>query len=221
MHCSSIVKYIYIFIFFFKLVFPEISLSSLSLFLLSSLSSFSLSHLLFPLFRPRHHSLPNINITHHSGGNIGGNVDAVIDTSGFHKKNIYIYIYIYIYIFPVVMLWFSPIGVDQWWRKCWSSGDNGGGAWVLIGVDFFFFLGDFHRSGLIWVDQWWRKRWSSGGSGGSVWVFIGVDLCIFFLNFFFLLWSRLTGDVWVFVPVGFWWAMVVWWTWWRRNGGGD
>ena len=79
-------KYIYIYI-FFKLFFPEISLSSLSLFLFSSLSSFSLSHLLSPLFKPKHHPPPNINITHHSKGN----VDAVIDTSGFHKINFLFY----------------------------------------------------------------------------------------------------------------------------------
>ena len=33
----------------------------------SSLSSFSLSHLLSPFFRPKHHPPPNINITYHSG----------------------------------------------------------------------------------------------------------------------------------------------------------
>ena len=57
MHCSSIVKYIYI----FYSTFPEISLSFLSLFLFSSPSSFSLSHLLSPLFRAKHHPPPNIS----------------------------------------------------------------------------------------------------------------------------------------------------------------
>ena len=67
-HCSSVVKKkknIYIYIFYST--FPKISLSSLSLFMFSSLSSFSLSHLLSPFFRPKHHPFPNINITHHSG----------------------------------------------------------------------------------------------------------------------------------------------------------
>ena len=89
-------KYIYIYI-YIQLLFPGISLSSLSLFMFSSLFSFSFSHLLSPLFKPKPHPPPNINITHHSGGNIGGNVDAVIDTSGFHKKKKKIYIYIYIF----------------------------------------------------------------------------------------------------------------------------
>ena len=76
LHCSNIVKKnIYI------LLFPSISLSSLSLFMFSSLFSFSLSHLLSPLFKPKHHPPPNINITRHSGGN----VDAMIDTSRFHN----------------------------------------------------------------------------------------------------------------------------------------
>ena len=69
-------KYIYIYIvkiyiyIYFKLLFPGISLSSLSLFMFSSLFSFSFSHLLSPLFKPKHHPPPNINITHHSGGNV-------------------------------------------------------------------------------------------------------------------------------------------------------
>ena len=65
LHCSSIVKiYIYIYI-----------LSCFSQEFLSPLSSFSLSHLRSPLFRPKHHPSPNINITHHNRGNVGGNVD--------------------------------------------------------------------------------------------------------------------------------------------------
>ena len=61
LQCSSIVIYI------FYSTFSEISFSSLSLFMFCSLSSFSLSHLLSPLFRPKHHPPPNINITHHNG----------------------------------------------------------------------------------------------------------------------------------------------------------
>ena len=64
LYCSSILKiYIYI-LFTFSL---EISLSSISLFQFSSLFSFSVLHLISPLFRPKHHSPPNINITHHNG----------------------------------------------------------------------------------------------------------------------------------------------------------
>ena len=48
-------------IYIYYSTFPKISLSSLSLFLFSSPSSFSLSHLLSPLFRPKHHHPPNIS----------------------------------------------------------------------------------------------------------------------------------------------------------------
>ena len=63
LHCSSIVTYIYIYS-----TFPPNFLSPLSHYLCSLLSLPSLFlHLLSPLFRPKHHPPPNINIniTHH------------------------------------------------------------------------------------------------------------------------------------------------------------
>ena len=129
---------------------------------------------------------------------------------------------------------------------------RGGYGWIGYGFDmdggfgvlgFYFFcccdaviLAD---DGSIWVDQRWRKRWSSGGNGcvnlvatvwcgfgrgfaqqlagfwlGLIWVFSS-----FFFSFFF--------SIWIFVPMGFWWAMgsggmvgmVEAWWWWLGSGG--
>ena len=64
LYCSSILKKIII----FYSLFPPKFLSPLSHYFSSLLSLPSLFlHLLSPLFRPKHHSPPNINITHHSG----------------------------------------------------------------------------------------------------------------------------------------------------------
>ena len=67
-YCKFNLQYCYSAI--LKVEFSLEFLSPLLLFLLCSLSFFSLSHLLSPLFKPKHHPPPNINITHHSGGNV-------------------------------------------------------------------------------------------------------------------------------------------------------
>ena len=150
----------------------------------SSLSSFSLSHLLSPLFKPKHHPPPNINITHHSGGNID---------LGF---------FFFLFFFPfccdaVILADDGLIWVDKRWWKRWSSGGSGGvdlaaavsRFWSRLIWVFFLFSSCcdaviLTNDGLIWVNQQWRKRWSSGGDGS-------VDLTAAVSKF----WSRL---IWVF-----------------------
>ena len=146
LNCSTIVRKKKKNLIFYS-TFPEIFLLSLSLFLFSSLSSFSVSHLLSRLFKLKHHHPPNINITHHSS-------------------------------------------------RFWSS------------LFFFFFSSSSCSDAVILA---------GGGlinDGGN------VDLAVTVFGF----WSRLILFffflIWVFVSVGFWWAVVAWWVW-RRRGGGD
>ena len=169
-----------------------------------SLFSFSLSHLLSPLFKPKHHPPPNINITRHSGGN----VDAMIDTSRFHN-----------FFFPCCD---AMILANRSWPRLINNGGNIDLAAAmammsgfLIGVDLGFFFSPCCDA-MILVDWGWYRLINDGGNVDLTAVVAVVSRFFFF---FFLLWSGLIDDVWVFVPRGFWWAVVAWWAWWRCGGG--
>ena len=52
--------------------------------------------------------------------------------------------------------------------------------------------------------------WRGSPHGWLLLLGSAFSMGFYFLNFFL---------IWVFVPVGFWWAVVAWWAWWRRGGG--
>ena len=136
---------------------PEISLSSLSLFLFSSLSHHSLFlHLLSPLFRPKHHPSPNINIniniTHqppslklHQASHPSPSLK--LHTASLTSLSFKACTGTGFWILEVGSMWIGKLGLDRWAGTGWW--------WVWIGWSV----------GL--------KRWIYWSVGGSVGLIIG------------------------------------------------
>ena len=178
----------------------------------SSLFSFSLSHLLSPLFKPKHHPPPNINITRHSGGN----VDAMIDTSRFHN-----------FFFPCCD---AMILANRSWPRLINNGGKIDLAAAmammsgfLIGVDLGFFFFFFPCcDAMILVDWGWSRLINDGGNVDLTAVVAVVS------RFFFFFLPVVIGVDWrclgfcskgILVGSGGVVGMVEVWWWWLGNGG--
>ena len=115
----------------------------------SSLSSFSLSHLLSPLFRSKHHPPPNINITHHSGRNVDQRWRKRWSSDG-SGSDVWVLIgvdmgFFFFFFSYCDQGWSAVSGLFRWDFGGWSGLINDGGNIDLVAAVFGFW------SGLIWV----------------------------------------------------------------------
>ena len=156
----------------------------------SSLSSFSLSHLFSPLFRPKHHPPPNINIT-------------MVHFFLWVAIRVMFSVLGFFFFFFWVTLWFSLM---MGWSGLIKDGGNVDLAAAVCGL----------WSGLIWVPPpllvmlWfslmmgWFRLINDGGNvdlAATMAVFGFWSGLIWIFYFFIYL-------IWVFAPMGFWWAVV-------------
>ena len=95
------------------------------------------------------------------------------------------------------------------------------GVWVMVGLWLKWVVGRWRLPVFMSSEVMVRLAWVTVmglveiGVGHHMvgWFFSVLPFRWFFFFFFFFF------LIWIFVPVGFLWAVVAWWAWWRCGGG--